>query len=350
MNAKKQYLVVGGGVGGLFLTHQLCEEGHHVTLIDRGTNKSSVIAAGLINPLVFRRMTKSWRADELIPFASNVYRLLESATGVSFFHSITIRRFFSSEQERNFWLEKQHLREFEHYMEPLSEEDLGFSSFELKNDFGSGRVKGAYWVNTSLFIESVWKHLAKRAEVITGEFEYAQLNAERTEYQHKKYDGIIFCTGHENSDNPLFSFLPVQTTKGEILTVVSEDLPSDFSINRKCFVLPTGDGHFRVGATYVWNTKDTQPTAEGREEILQKLKVLSPTVPSVVDHQAGIRPTSPDRRPIMGRHPEHHNIFLFNGLGTKGYMIAPLLACELTALICRKKELSPEVDLKRFLK
>ena len=65
---------------------------------------------------------------------------------------------------------------------------------------------------------------------------------------------------------------------------------------------------------------------------------------------AGVRPTVYDRRPVMGEHPNHKGIFIFNGLGTKGYLMAPLLSEEMADFIISRKELHREVKLSRFYK
>jgi glycine oxidase len=346
----KKILIVGGGVAGCSLAVQLVEQGQNVTLIDRGKNESSVVAAGLINPLVFRRMTKSWRADELIPYAQAFYRSLENKTGKQFFHPIVIRRFFSSEQEKGFWIEKQEKDDFIAYMDPLSEEDLNYTEHDLKNDFGSARVKNASWVNTPVFMESTLHYLKTVASVRTEEFDHSALDPDNTIYKDEKFDLVIFAEGFQSYNNPWFSHFPVQHTKGEVLTARSADLPENESINRKCFVLPVGDQTYRIGATYAWDTKEATITEEGKKEILEKLSYMTSTRPEVVEHLAGIRPTSPDRRPIIGQHPEKKSLYLFNGLGTKGYMIAPLLAKEFIEYLLTGKAMHSETDLRRFIK
>jgi glycine/D-amino acid oxidase-like deaminating enzyme len=50
----------------------------------------------------------------------------------------------------------------------------------------------------------------------------------------------------------------------------------------------------------------------------------------------------------MGQHPHFEGVFVFNGLGTKGYMMAPTLARELAELISAKKPLHPETNISRF--
>jgi hypothetical protein len=105
----------------------LIKNGAEPTLIDNGINFSSRIAAGLINPLVFRRMTKSWRVDEFIPFLKDFYKELEGITDSKFFFKVPIRRLFSSEQERGFWIEKEALSSFKPYMHRINAADMQYS-------------------------------------------------------------------------------------------------------------------------------------------------------------------------------------------------------------------------------
>lgn len=340
----QKVLVVGGGLAGACVGYQLKEIGVHVVLIDSGVNVSSRVAAGMINPLVFRRMTKSWRLDEFLPFALDFYRDLEKKTNVNFLHEITIRRFFSSIQEREFWLDRQENPEFQNYMFPVSSEDE--TIFPYANEFGSGRVKNSYFLNTNLLIDTL---IAKSGvELIRATFEYDHLDPEKGSYKGESYDRIIFCEGYQSKANPWFHYLPVDSTKGETLTVEATTLFEGESFNRKCFSLPLGNNQFRVGATYVWHTDNTELTTEGRELLLHNLSYLTEEKVKVVDQTAGVRPTTRDRRPFMGNHPEFQKLSVFNGLGAKGFMMAPLLTKELIDFLLFNKPLQKECGIERI--
>jgi len=69
----------------------------------------------------------------------------------------------------------------------------------------------------------------------------------------------------------------------------------------------------------------------------------------IVEQVAGIRPTVKDRRPLVGQHPEYKNVYLLNGLGTRGVMIAPYVANQLFQYIEHNKPLDPEIDINRFV-
>jgi len=344
--SQKPILIVGAGLSGLTVAYRLLAEKKQVIVFDNGVNYSSQVAAGMINPMVFRRMNKSWRADACMEELTGFYKEIEVKTGTKFFHAITIRRMFSGEQERELWLTHQELEEYQMYLERVTPEDDAYAG--AINNFGSGRVKKTGHVVPEVFLEALKSHLDSHGALREEVFDCTKINGQH--YGDLEFESIVFCEGYTNCDNPFFGHYPVEQTKGETLTIHSETLPETESVNRKCFVLPTGNQQFLVGSTYVWNTPDLSPTEEGKVHILEHLSYLSTEKVSVLNQRAGIRPTTRDRRPIIGRHPEHDHLYIFNGLGAKGYMLAPLLSSEFVAYLLENKPLDKEVDLSRFKK
>jgi glycine oxidase len=66
----------------------------------------------------------------------------------------------------------------------------------------------------------------------------------------------------------------------------------------------------------------------------------------VLEQASGVRPTSRDRRPILGRTAPHEAVF--NGLGSRGVLLAPWCARHLAAHLFDGAPLDPEVDAARF--
>jgi len=339
-------LVVGAGLSGVCVSLQLLKRGCDVTLIDNQINHSSRVAVGMINPLVFRRMTKSWRVDEFMPYLKSFYKNLEKETNSSFFHAVPIRRLFSSEQEREFWLKKEKRDDFSDYMTLVDQSDYDYSA--AKNPFGSGRVKESYFVDVDVLYKSASNYIKEKGSIVNEEFDFAKLH--NSSYKGVSYDGVIFCQGYLNKDNPFFKDLPIDPTKGQVLTISSEEIPEDVSLNRKCFILPRGNKQFKVGSTYEWHNTTTNITEDAKNIILENLSYITEEKVKVVEQIAGIRPTVKDRRPTLGTHAEHPYYHVFNGLGAKGYMIAPLLSEEFVDYLLKGKELDKEVDIGRFVK
>lgn len=338
-------LVVGAGLAGYCTAHHLLKAGIDVSIIDKEQNVSTSVAAGIINPIVFRRTTLSWRLDELIDFGYPFYQELEKLTEQSFFRLVPIRRLFAHEQERNTWLKKQEQEEYSKYLKPLSKEDLEFDF--PQNTCGTGVVLNTASVNTKIFLEANRQFFIAKRQYKNETFEYELLDAEKGIYKDETFDYVIFCEGKDGKYNPWFSYLPLSQTKGEVLDI-KLSLSTDYSLNRKCFLMPQENGTFKTGSTYVWKTDDATPTEEGKNEILKNLSSITDEVPEIIGHKAGVRPTVVDRRPLLGKHPQFEKLVILNGLGTKGFMIAPLISKELVDHLLNGNELHPETKISRF--
>ena len=342
----ERILILGAGLAGTCLAHQLLRRGQHVHLIDSGENHSSSIAAGMVNPMVFRRMNKSWRLDEFLPEAQAFYQEISQEIGEELYHPIVIRRFFSSLQERQMWEQRQVQIEYSAYLNPLSEEDLSHQG--AHNSFGSGRVKNAFWINAAKWVEANAAFFQRNGMLQIEAFDPNLWNPQAKTYSNITYDKVIFCLGYQQKSEATFSFLPLQQTKGQTLTIKSDQIRSKESLNRKCFVLPLDNQHYRVGATYEWNNASLEITEAGRNQLIEMLTSLGSYDYEILEQKAGIRPTVLDRRPLMGEHPEYQGVYIFNGLGTKGYMMAPTLAKELASFMLDQKPLHPKTNIQRF--
>jgi glycine/D-amino acid oxidase-like deaminating enzyme len=342
----KKALIFGAGLAGTCLAHRLLSSGIEVKIIDNGSNHSSAVAAGMVNPMVFRRMNKSWRLDEFLPEAQAFYAEMERLHYTKFYHPIVIRRFFSSDEERESWQSRCEDEAYEPYLEKLTASDLHHTA--ALNTFGSGRVKNAFWVDATKWVDHHLAYFSQLGLLLQTEFDAHLWDPKLLKYDGETYDFVVFCMGYRQKDEATFSYLPLQQTKGQTLLIESKILIETESLNRKCFVLPCGGGRFRVGATYEFNNPTLHVTQEAKTTLLEYLASLGAYHPTVIEQVAGIRPTVLDRRPLMGKHPIYDGVFVFNGLGTKGYMMAPTLARELVAHILENKPLNPETNISRF--
>jgi glycine/D-amino acid oxidase-like deaminating enzyme len=348
MKQNKPFLIVGGGIAGITLAHELSIRNIDFFVLDSGINHSSRIAAGIINPVVFRRMALSWRIEELLPTAISFYQALEKEFACSLIHKIPIRRAFAHQQELDLWLKKISEESHSKYLKEINADDL--ENVTIRHSYGTGIVKESYWIDTKLLIDKYHQKLQMEGKLLHETFDYAQMNIESCLYKNVPYEKIIFAQGYHGLENPFFSYLPLQATKGELLTIKNENLSQDESYNYKCFVLPIGNNEFKVGATYAWNSPNVELSKEAKEELFQHYSNLIKSEGKIINHEAGVRPTVLDRRPLVGEHPSLKNLFIFNGLGAKGYLISPKLAQEFVSFMVDETELDKEIDIKRYQK
>jgi glycine oxidase len=78
------------------------------------------------------------------------------------------------------------------------------------------------------------------------------------------------------------------------------------------------------------------------------LRYLTDKNYTIINQESGIRPTTRDRRPIIGTHQAFNKLHVFNGLGAKGYLLAPLLAKEFVTHLLTGAPLDPEVVINRI--
>jgi glycine oxidase len=118
-------------------------------------------------------------------------------------------------------------------------------------------------------------------------------------------------------------------------------------------VIPLGEKKFKLSSTFSWEPLDWKTTESARTSLSNDFKSLFDSPFKVIDQQAALRPTVADRRPYLGEHPEFKNLYIFNGLGSKGVMLAPYFSKHLLEHITEGKPLLNEVDIirhkKRFL-
>ncbi|MBK6953745.1 MAG: FAD-binding oxidoreductase [Crocinitomicaceae bacterium] len=142
----------------------------------------------------------------------------------------------------------------------------------------------------------------------------------------------------------------MKSSHGETLVIESEELRFEDVISKNLFILPLGNNLFRVGATYNWDLQEPITTELGKADLVERLENLIDCQYKIISHQAGIRPTVSDRRPILGVHSTKKNAFIFNGLGTKGVMLAPYYAEHFVNFFLDNAALDAEVNIQRFEK
>ena len=160
---------------------------------------------------------------------------------------------------------------------------------------------------------------------------------------------VIFCQGFLNKPNPYFASVPFQAAQGEILTLHIPDFDETSVIHCGIWLAPAEGDLYYCGSTYSWEPFDGQPSAAGRAELERKLQSFLKLPYEVVDHRAAVRPIIRESRPRIGMHPQHPRLGFFNGLGSKGSLLAPIFARKFVEHIYEGAPLDPDTDVQKFL-
>ena len=342
------FLIVGHGIAGICIAEQLEQKNASFIVLDKDQSlTSSKIAAGLYNPITGRKMKRTWMAEALFPYLSTFYRSLENKLSTHFYHPKNIYRPFLSVEDQNEWIGNN--LDNDPFIESIYTKST-YNDF-VYDPFGGLLLKHAGYVDLGDLIEA-HKTLLLQKEIYREEiFDHENLLLEegKVVYEDIKAKSIIFCDG-PLSNNPYFSWVPTAPVKGEILHIeTTQPLPENIIFNRGVFILkPKKKNYYRVGSTYEWKKLDWQPTEKAREQLIQKLDDLLKADYKIIEQQAGIRPASKDRRPLIGQHPEYSNVYLFNGLGTKGVSLAPYFSKQFIDSLFSDMKINEEVNISRY--
>lgn len=341
-----EYLILGGGIAGMMMAYELSKKGCSFLIIDDNPlNSSSKIAAGMFNPISGKRMTVNWKANELLKSLHEAFMDFEKMLGKSYLIKANIHQAFGNSKESNDFASRLDSPIFKQFVE--SERIV---KTPLLEEFGSFMVEGSGWVKTKEWIEDYQQYLKDRGEFIVQRFNWDKVIREEGKWHYEEYsfDKLICCEGHQYAKNPYFNWLPFKLCKGQVLLIKCAGLPKEFILKKGVYLVHQYEDVFKVGASYEWNYDDEKPNDIGREMLIEKVKQMIALPFEVVHQDAGIRPTTRDRAAILGKHPEQEQLYILNGLGTKGMLQAPHLAQHLAAHLVEGVHLFPEVDVARF--
>jgi glycine oxidase len=316
-------LIVGQGLAGSVLAHVLQQRGAEVHLADAGlAGAASAAAAGIINPVTGKRYVKSWNFDLFYPAAQRVYADVEARFGIEVLSVSPIVRLLRGAEEINNWELRCGQADYAHLLAVAP--DSGDWAGLVGPDFAAGIIRQAARVRFAPLLGAVRAEAESR-----GAFFQKKISPEHLAEYATVYDAVVCCEGFWAKNNPFFPDLPWQIAKGEALIVRFAD-PAAARIatmlKRSTLLAPQGDGTFWVGGSYEWHYADVYPSASEQAYLLAQVAEFVTAPFEVVGHVAGVRPTVRTRRPFLKASPLRPNILIFNGLGTKGALLAPYLA------------------------
>ncbi len=346
----KDVLVLGQGVAGSLLTYELLERGITVSIADDDhSSSSSVVSAGLINPVTGKRFAILPDFDRYFEQAKSKYTELTRILGETFFDALPMIRIFQNPDERDHWMRKVEQGIGQEYCQANTPPN--FHQGAVQDPLGSVVLRGTGFVRARRLLERLRKYFRERDVLIHQSIHYDELDVkpDGVMYQDVLYRRVVFCEGYRMQWNPWFDWVSFNSVKGEILRVAidGKTLPQAI-LNGGKWCAPQNDGTWRAGSTYLWDELDCTPTPNGKDIIVEGLSKFLDNPVTVLDHQAGVRPVIDDQRVVLGTHPRFQSLWVFNGLGSRGFLIAPYFAARLAESLQRGEPLPEKFDVQRF--
>lgn len=340
-----QYIIVGSGIAATCFAGQLLKAKIPFILFDDQRASATSVAGGTLNPVVLKRFNPVWGASEFLAYAVDFYSEMVALFGVSFLTPIAIARVFHNTEEQNDWMVASDKKNLSHWLDAKVQKQI---NDHIHSPYGIGKVQGGYQLQPKVLLQNFKKNI--EAQHLRKEpFDHTQLEStsEGVEYKNIKAKKIVFAEGARLNENPLtkVSILP---KKGEYITVRIPNLDLNMALKAGYFIIPLGNDLYKIGATFAHGDFSETITESGKEQLAKALQKIVKLPFEQVIQEVGMRPTVKDRRPLLGSISGIPNAYIFNGLGTRGLLMAPLLSNWLYDFIAFKKPLPESVDVKRF--
>ena len=339
-------LIVGFGLAGWATTASL-EKANKSFLVFEAPQAaaSSRAATGIYNPTVLKRFRAIDQAKTLMQHSIAAYK---QSDGILFNHSTNILRILASIAEQNDWAVAADRPELALFLAPNI---THMYNKHVRAPYGVGRVLHTGWIDIPAMLDAAQANLMETERLRQACFDYASLQFTPTGVAYKGItsDYVIFTEGIGMNANSWFSSLPLLPNKGEWLIVSCPGLEEKRILKGSVFIVPLGGDTYRIGATYSKDFSSVDPTDSARDWLEKQFRKYVKLPYTVLSHGAGLRPTTPDRKPLIGQHPTHPALACINGLGSRGVLWAPYAANLLINALFYGEKIPEALDLNRFM-
>lgn len=278
----------------------------------------------------------------------NDYTTLGKKFNTSFLSEHSLLKIHRSEEALEEWHNIKNKASVEGFL------NNGFSAQHLSRfidyRFGYLLIEPVWRVNSHKLISFYADGLRNENKLMTQRFHHADLeiHADCFKWQSQRFKHIVFCEGIEALQNPFFKQIAFKPAKGECMIIKIPNFETDLIIQKDLILIPLGNQRYWAGATNTWNDLHSVPTVAGIKELNAGLTSLLKLPYEILEYKAAIRPTIKDRVPVVGQHPEIKNMFVLNGMGTKGASLSNYYAKQLYDHIFNGTPVNKEANINRF--
>jgi glycine oxidase ThiO len=354
----RDVIVIGGGVIGCAIAHELARRGCHVQLVaDRALAQGATHASGgmlvpyveahhagpmlelsvrslsLYDEFVSRTRSDGVADDEVFEYVR------AGSLQVAFTDDVAaaLRRAFeqiAAQGVRADWLDREGLRRIEPRISDGATAGLLIAGHGV---VGAEALTAALWsAATSCgarYFPATVTRVRRSAEGLTVEASGGRLQADVVVVAAGAWAPTIEIEGAPH--------LPIQPVRGQLVHLQWEGAPLKRILwGPRCYMVPWADGRLLVGATMEQVGFDERNTVAGVHDLLDAATELVPRAWTAAfdSARAGLRPGTPDGLPIIGRSPVLPGLVYATGHYRNGVLLAPVTASLVGDLIVDDRE------------
>lgn len=363
-------VVVGGGVIGCAVAYQLRKRGIDVLVVERGMigQEASSAATGLLAPIrPFAKRDDPYVALQLASLAlfPELLPELEALSGISVEYEQTgTLRVVQPEQAGRLqvWLKDWKRAGF--HMELLTGDALRSQEPLLSPDVAAALYNAdepqlqAPLLTRAYALAASHMGAALRDDCeVTGFLSQGERVISIETVQGKIACGhVVLATGAWSAQcgNWLNVAIPVRPIAGQSFALKQPTSLQHILFGQGIYLAPKRDNILFVGATHEEKGFNAQVTADGLAQLTADMTTLIPSLSRVPVERAwaGLRPKTPDARPILGAVPDWENVCVATGHGGFGMLLSGISALAIADLIVtgREQEIIRPFSLERFIR
>ncbi len=346
-------VVVGGGLVGTSVAYELACEGAGVVLVDAGdAGCASSAGAGIVSPETWHDPDSSWwrfGCDAARHLTELVARLRADGVdpGPDAFSQCGSLMVALAEHEDPWFAEAAAV------ITARSPEVTEIDPAEAGRRFpvlapvwrslsnpSARRVDGRR-LTEALRAACRARGVAVRHGTATGVTDGDAVTAVDVDGDRVSCDSVVLAGGAWSGTwGPVLrSRLPVTPLKGQIVHVTSPDAPGSAAwpivqpiLN--FYLVPWPGGRVACGGTFEADEGfDVRPTASGLADLLRECVKIAPGLAAATftEVRVGLRPATPDERPLLGPLPGWTNVHVCTGHGAEGLALGPYSAALVAA-------------------
>ena len=359
-------LIIGGGITGSLIAHQMIKDGYHTILIDRrelcngSTSATTSMLQYEIDVPLFELIEKigkkgaieSYKAcSDAIDRVEKLAGLIKSDAGFKRKKSL----YFASKKKDTEWLQREYQarRDAGFDVKWLKSEQV-LKQFGFENTYGGILSKQGASIDAFRFAHELFRHNVKKGLRIFDKTEMVKVqyhkgfNLVSTDKGYQvKTKKIIYCIGYESKNLIKENFVDLKSTYAVVSEIDNDKFKNISNTlvwntdDPYIYMRTTDDGRLLIGGgdEDFYDAEKRDSLLEKKEkEIIKSLKKIKPDYHFYPDFVwAGTFGETKDGLPYIGEHEKFKNSYFVLGFGGNGITFSAT-GMEMTSLFMKNKK------------
>ena len=328
---QRQIAIIGAGIAGLSCAWGFAQRSHQVTIYDQ----TAPLSGGSGNPLALLN-------PKLCPIEQTSDHLMTLAWQHALNHYVKFKAF------RPMQVSQLALKNADELLGLAEQYPKGIVATqaadqqEIETDFPSLNLLEAGAVSPHQLRDEILAHaqIDYQQAKITSIQQHDKVKLFAEENLLGEFDHVIVCTARETAQ--FFENFPIlKPIRGQVSWVNNKNHPlsQDTAYSYGGYCMQLDDEHLILGASFYPNRDDAEILLEDHVHNYDLIHSVFPTYAQSLNDvhtwqgRASVRAQSQDYFPLLGKMKANEEIYSFAGLGSKGFLFAPLCSEMLAAQI-----------------